>query len=118
LDIPAFLESKDYVDRLILALDHPEKGTPLRAAWILGQLRQPKAVEALMASVQKTDDVYLIRAAIKALGEIGAPRAIAFLKSLCNHPARIVSEEATRILENKGILLQTRYAQENDRPNT
>ncbi|MEJ2718154.1 MAG: HEAT repeat domain-containing protein [Deltaproteobacteria bacterium] len=100
LNIPAFLESKDYVDRLILALGHPEKGTPVRAAWILGQLRRPEAVEALIESIRTTRDVYLARAAVKALGKIGTPEAIEFLKTLGRHPARTVSEEAVRILRD------------------
>ncbi len=117
LDIPAFFQSKDYVDRLILALDHPEKATPLRAALILGQLKQPKAVEPLIACVQKTRDVYVIQAAIKALGQIGGPEAIQFLKDLCHHPSLIVREEAAKILDNKGILSQKSSEQKHDRPN-
>lgn len=105
LDIQAFLASKDYVDKLILALGHPEKGTPLRAAWILGKLRQPKAVEALMAAARDSQDVYLARAAVKALGEIGTAQVIDFLKSLCNHPARTVSDEVVRILHGMSIAL-------------
>ena len=37
----------DYVSKLISALDHPEPETPVRAAWILGELRERRTVEAL-----------------------------------------------------------------------
>jgi len=98
LHIHEFWASKDYVERLILALNHPEKSTPIRAAWILGKLRNPKATNALIALIGKTADVYIATAAVMALGEIGTPEAIKFLETLRNHRVRMVREEAQRIL--------------------
>lgn len=100
LDIHHFWSSKDYVQKLIVALNHPEKGTPVRAAWILGQIRDPRAVDPLMTLVQKTKDVYIAAAAIKALGKIGGLEATNFLKSLQDHPAQIIREAAEAAVRN------------------
>jgi predicted amidophosphoribosyltransferase len=68
LDIEEFWNSKDYVEKLIAALHHPEKETPIRAAWLLGQLKDPRAVPPLIELVKETEDVYIARAAVQALG--------------------------------------------------
>jgi hypothetical protein len=67
------------VGKLIIALEHPEKETPIRAAWLLGQLKGSRAVSSLIDLVEKTDDVYIARAAFQAPGEIGAPETRQFL---------------------------------------
>ncbi len=101
LNIREFWASKDYVEKLILALKHPEKSTPIRAAWILGKLRDPRAVTALIELIEKTEDVYLMAAAVKSLGEIGTREAIETLKILRNHPAKIIREAARRSLDKQ-----------------
>jgi hypothetical protein len=101
LDIIGFWKSKDYVEKLILALHHPEKETPIRAAWLLGQLKDTRAVQPLIELVKKTDDVYIARAAVKALGEIDTPEARYFLATLADHPAKMVKDEVQRILSER-----------------
>jgi HEAT repeat protein len=92
-------DSKDYVDKLIAALGHPEQGTPIRAAWILGRRREVRAVGALIELVRRTADVYIATSAVAALGEIGTPEALAFLDTLGDHPAQMVRAAARRIVE-------------------
>ena len=92
-------DTKDYVDKLIAALRHPEQGTPIRAAWILGQRREARAVGPLIELLRRTADVYIATAAVSALGEIGTPEALAFLRTLGDHPARMVRAAAQRIIE-------------------
>jgi len=99
LDIHSFYESKDYFEKLILALSHPERQTPLRAAWILGQRRETCAVSALIELIRRTDDVYTATAAVEALGKIGTPETLAFLGTLGDHPVRMVRAAAKRIVE-------------------
>jgi len=99
LDIHSFYESKDYFEKLILALDHPEQETPIRAAWILGQRRETRAVSALIELIRRTADVYIATAAVEALGEIGTPEALAFLGTQGDHPVRMVRAAARRIVE-------------------
>lgn len=101
LDIREFWQSRDYVEKLIVALEHPEKETPSRAAWLLGQLKDERAVPPLMELVQKTDDVYLARAAVQALGELDTPETRRFLGTLTQHRAKMVRDEVERILSGR-----------------
>jgi len=98
-DIRRSWDSKDYVDKLIAALLHPEQGTAIRAAWILGQRREARAVGPLIELLRRTVDVYIATAAVEALGEIGTPEALAFLDTLGDHPAQMVRAGARRIVE-------------------
>ena len=99
LDIHSFYESKDYFEKLILALSHPERQTPLRAAWILGQRRETRAVSALIELTKRTTDVYIATAAVEALGKIGTPEALTFVETLTNTEVRMVRTAARRIVE-------------------
>jgi len=101
LRIYEFWEPLDHVEKLIVALDHPEPSTPVRAAHLLGRLGDQRAVPALIRTVETTRDVYLARASIRALGEIGSPEAIRFLGSLTAHPARLIGEEAEWALSRR-----------------
>jgi HEAT repeat protein len=99
LDIRRFYESTDYVEKLILALDHPERETPVRAAWILGERRETRAVGALIGLVKKTTDVYIAAAAVEALGKVGTPEVLAFLETLGDHPVAMIRAAARKFLE-------------------
>jgi HEAT repeat protein len=98
LRIDEFWAALDHVGKLIVALDHPEPSTPVRAAHLLGRIGVQRAVPALIRTVETTRDIYLARASIRALGEIGSPEAIRFLRSLTAHPARLLREEAEIML--------------------
>jgi HEAT repeat protein len=102
LDIRAFWGSIDWLDKLILALRHPEPATPIRAAWLLGRSRDGRAVEPLIALVHETSDVYIARAAVRALGEIPDLRAQDFLRSLSDHPVSMIRDEAERLVQGRG----------------
>jgi HEAT repeat protein len=101
LRIDEFWEPLDHVDKLIVALDHPEPSTPVRAAHLLGRIGDQRAVPALIRTVKTTRDIYLARASIRALGEIGSLGAIQFLRSLSAHPAKLVREEAQIVLTRR-----------------
>ena len=90
-------DTKDYVDKLIAALRHPEQGTPIRTAWILGRRREVRALGALIELVRRTTDVYIATSAVEALGEIGTAEAMAFLETLDDHPAQMVKAAAGKI---------------------
>jgi HEAT repeat protein len=64
------------------------------ASWILGELSDPRAVGALITLVEKTRDVYIARAAVRALGKIGTIEALYVMKSLSDHPGRMLGEES------------------------
>lgn len=58
---------------------HPERKTVQRAVWILGRLKNDKAVDPLMRLFGQSDDPYLKRGILDALFEIGAPAAMDFI---------------------------------------
>jgi len=99
LDIRGFYESKDYFGKLIQALDHPEQTTPIRAARILAWRRETQAVGALIGLARRTADPYVATAIVKALGEIGTEDALEFLRTLHEHPIKMVREAARRFIE-------------------
>jgi hypothetical protein len=70
-EIQTVLDQRNYIGKLIAALSNPEPGTPLRAAWLLGQLRARSAVGAILDVLQGGADPYVNNAAVKALGEFG-----------------------------------------------
>ena len=74
----------DIVDKYIAALRHPAPETRLRAAWMLGEMRERRAVPALLdlVSARGRGDVYLLTAAIRSLGAIGAAEAVPVLSTL------------------------------------
>jgi len=73
VDVERVSSERSYVQKLIVALRHPEPETPVRAAWLLGQLRATEAVPALIRAAQESSDPYLVEAAVEALGRIGDP---------------------------------------------
>jgi len=74
-DIAARQAHADYTDKLIGALHHPEPTTPIRAAWILGQRRERKAVAPLCELARESNDAFIAESAVNALGAIGDARA-------------------------------------------
>jgi enolase len=97
LDLRAWPDT-DFVDKVIRALTHPEPETPIRAAWILGERRETRAVPALAALLRRTKDVYVATAAVQALGKIGTDEARAGLATAAEHPAMMVRDEVRSIL--------------------
>ena len=86
------------MEKLILALKHPEKETPIRVAWLLGQLKDARAVPELINLIKTSEDVYLAREAVTALGEIDTSEAREFLSTIRGHPAKMVRDEVQKIL--------------------
>lgn len=85
-EIKKLSESQDFIDKLIAALHHPEPETPIRAAWILGHLRDKRAIGPLYEVAQETSDTFLRVATINALLEVGTYEAKELAK-LCLHGA-------------------------------
>jgi HEAT repeat protein len=75
---------------LIRALTDPADGVQADAALALGELRSREAVDALIALVERRgcwiesrrDEAWVVHAAVRALGEIGDPRAIHLLRAV------------------------------------
>jgi HEAT repeat protein len=101
LDIRKFWDSKDHVQKLILALNHPEPSTPVRAAWLLGKTKDPRAVDALVDLITEGKERYIVRAAINALTEMNTAKAREVLATLLDHRDRTVRILVKRILEER-----------------
>jgi len=100
-NIAEFLQGKDYAEKLIIALGHPEPETPIRAAWALGELGDERAVEPLISLIERTQDVYTASAAVKVLARLGTAQARRFLRGIAStHPAAMVRDTATQALVN------------------
>ncbi|MBM3860828.1 MAG: HEAT repeat domain-containing protein [Verrucomicrobia bacterium] len=94
-DILARQARADFVEKLISALRHPEPTTPIRAAWILGQRRERRAVPALIQLARESADPFIIEAAVAALARINDPCAEETLRWSATHPTLRVRRAAS-----------------------
>jgi HEAT repeat protein len=72
--VEAVQGQRDFVEKLIAALDHPEPETRARAALNLGLRGDARGVEPLMRVVCRSEDPSLVEVAIEALARIGDAR--------------------------------------------
>jgi len=72
-EVQRYIEQRD-VDELLKLLQDKDATARSWAAWGLGQLRDPRAVDALIENLNGPDR-HVIVSCIRALGEIGDPRA-------------------------------------------
>jgi HEAT repeat protein len=100
------ISEADYVDKLIAALRHKEPMTPVRAAWILGERREEKAVAVLTKVLRKAKDAFLVASAVEALGKIGGTEATTAVRAATQHPSlrvRVKAHDVLRELASKGL---------------
>lgn len=92
-----------YVTKLIAALRHPEPLTQRRAAYVLGLLRDPSAIDALAAILAGPADPYVKGEAAHALGAIGGGCACAILQQVARDESQpsMVRRTATAALDNQ-----------------
>jgi HEAT repeat protein len=79
------VDKDEYAVKLIGALRHPEPTTAVRAAAILGALRERRAVQPLLALIASSRDPYILESAVEALGNIGDCSAIEGLSETLAH---------------------------------
>lgn len=91
-------QASTYVQKLIAALHHPERTTPVRAAWILGELKAREAVPALMDLARSSPDFFVRKAAVEALGEMRDAWSVGLLKTLVRSQSILVRRAASRAL--------------------
>ena len=85
VDVKHLTLERDYVKKLIAALDHPEPQTPIRVAWILGLRGEACAVPHLARIARESDDSYIVEAAVEALGRIGDPSSLEAIRFVAQH---------------------------------
>ena len=69
-DVQEFRKSNEFLEKLILALDQPEPSTAIQSVWRLGEIGDRRAVEPLKRLLDKTQDIYVRRAALRTLDEL------------------------------------------------
>lgn len=79
---------EDFVDKLIIALRHPEPTRAALAIQILSEmLAEPRAILPLIGLLDTTRDAYVLKCAVVALGRFADRRAVASLSRLLLDPA-------------------------------
>jgi len=90
----ANLEEKNtYLEKLILALKSKDGLTARRAAYILGEIGDPQAIDVL-ATIIDEEDPYVAAEAVMALAKIGGMRALDTVKRAKFHPYITVRKAA------------------------
>jgi len=87
-------ENEDtYLDKVLQsALHHSRPEKRIEMVYILGELRDPRALDALKA-IMVEDDPYLVSEAVKAVGKIGGPKAMELLLTMMHHSSFMVRGE-------------------------
>ena len=93
------ISQANYIDKLAAALRHKEPTTPVRAAWILGERREKKAVPALIKIVKRAKDAFLVESAVEALGKIGGSTASDAIRAATHHSSLRVRVKARDVLK-------------------
>jgi len=111
------LDHRNYLEKLVSALNHPERTTRIRAAYILGELRDRRAIKPFADVVSKArgiHDVFFVEMVAVALGKVNGEKALPILIRLMDHPSFLVrraaldslghfrSEEALKVI-NKAL---------------
>jgi HEAT repeat protein len=97
------LDHRSYFEKLVNALNHSERATRIRAAYILGELRDCRAVKPFARVVSKASgirDVFFIEMVAVALGKVNGEEALPILIRLMDHPSFLVRRAALHSLRN------------------
>ena len=99
-EIKAF-DHLSYFEKLVRALNHSERTTRIRAAYILGELKDKRAVKPLaeaISRIQGIQDIFFEEAVVIALGNIGGAEALPILINLLDHPSFLIRAAALNSL--------------------
>ncbi len=88
----------NFHEKLIRALDHPERLTLQRVIWIIGNLRLEKAVPKLSLLARDCRDFVIVSEIINTLIKIGGAEAIKIVEELSTHTSGIVRKYAAEKL--------------------
>jgi HEAT repeat protein len=98
-DLQAQRKQPDFIDKHIAALRDSDTGTQVRAAWVLGERHERKAVGTLIKLVQESKDHYVIETAVEALGKIGDWSAWDALQAASAHPNSRVRDKSLQAIQ-------------------
>lgn len=102
-DIEPLDHQKSYFEKWINALNHPERATRIRVAYILGELGDRGAIkpfEKVVSKANRIQDVFFIETIAMAIGKVGGNKALPILIRLMEHPSFLVRRVALHSLRN------------------
>lgn len=91
-------EKRGFEEKLINALNHPDRETVQRAVWILGRLKSLQAMNPLISLFERTENPYLKGEILDALYQIETPEALGFIIRSAHSEISIVKRRAKKIL--------------------
>ena len=97
------LDHRGYFEKLVNALNHSERTTRIRAAYILGMLGDRRAIKPFAKVLSKRrsmEDVFFIEMVAVALGKVDGEEALPILIRLMDHPSFLVRRAALNSLSN------------------
>ena len=87
-----------YFDKVLKsALHHDRREKRREMVYILGELRDPRALDALK-TIMTENDSYLVSEAVKAVGKISGPKAMELLLIMMHHSSFMVRGEVALAL--------------------
>jgi ParB family chromosome partitioning protein len=89
-------------DPLVKALKHRDPATQLVAAEGLALAGREEGMGTLLTAVNLQSDLALRQRAVRALGELGDPRALDLLLKIVNDPDHVLRDEAAEALGHMG----------------
>jgi HEAT repeat protein len=88
-------DQDEYTVKLMRALKHPESTTVVRAAALLGTLRERRAVQPLLTLLASASDPYILESTVEALGAIGEGAALdGLIEALAHSYVRVRGKAA------------------------
>ncbi|MDA8157223.1 MAG: HEAT repeat domain-containing protein [Actinomycetota bacterium] len=94
-------EKKNFEEKLINALKHPERETVKRSVWILGRIKSVKAVEPMKELFGRTDNPFMKLEILNSLKEIGTTYALDFISEVSRYEKGIVMKKAKELMGQK-----------------
>jgi len=95
------LDRASYFDKLTRALRNPSADTRMRAAYLLGEIGDPRGIGPLAEILDRAGDkenLFFLREIAVALGKIDGKEAIPPLLRLMNNPSFLIREAALKSL--------------------
>ncbi len=117
------LDQKGFFEKVINALNHSERTARLRAAYILGELGDRRAIKAFAKVLDKPrgiKDVFFIEMIAIAFGKLDGEETLPILIRLMDHPSFLVRRVALDSLskfKNEGASKVIRRASKDPSPN-
>lgn len=95
------LHERDFREKLLGALSHPDRDTVIRAVLILAARRDPETCRAVEDTMRRfAREPHVVAAVLEALYAVPIPDARRIAGRALEHPSVIVRRAAARLLED------------------